>query len=222
MFTASVLVAYCQMWLGYNTRYGWGCQGQLITDSIIKTKTAQYPAHYDWARIAELTGLIGKGYLLDCVGLIKGYYWGGVPGTGNIGKYNPVTDVDADSMYYRATVKGPINTIPELPGLCVQMRGHIGVYIGNGYVIESTRHEVFGDGVVRTRLSDRPWQHWLRCPFISYEGGGVVEPWMVEAVQKARQMGILTQDHSPLEVITMATMCAMLINFANALKSGKI
>ena len=47
------------------------------------------------------------------------------------------------------------------------MAGHIGVYIGNGQVVESTR-SIFGDGVVITHLTDRPWLHWLECPYIIY------------------------------------------------------
>lgn len=37
-------------------------------------------------------------------------------------------------MYYAATEKGNISTIPEIPGLAVWHEGYIGVYIGNGAV----------------------------------------------------------------------------------------
>ena len=35
-------------------------------------------------------------------------------------------------MFANATVKGTIDTIPEIPGLAVWHEGHIGIYIGNG------------------------------------------------------------------------------------------
>jgi hypothetical protein len=39
------------------------------------------------------------------------------------------------------------------------------VYIGDGWVIESRGTKY---GVVKTRLNERPWTHWLKCPFIQY------------------------------------------------------
>ena len=69
-------------------------------------------------------------------------------------------------MYRSASVSGTIDTIPEIPGLAVWCEGHIGVYIGNGEVIEAmgTRY-----GVVKTRLADRNWTHWLKVEYIDYE-----------------------------------------------------
>ncbi len=160
------LVEHCKKWLDYPTRYGWGCWGQPVSDSIIAAKARQYPGHYDQARQATLRKLIGKAWLIDCVGLIKNYYWGMAPGGSKV-LYTAKTDVSADDMYYRAGVKGPISNMPELPGICVQLPGHIGVYIGAGKVIESTRG-VFGDGVVTTKLTARKWVHWLQCPYIEY------------------------------------------------------
>ena len=43
-------------------------------------------------------------------------------------------DVTANGMFDAATVKGTIDTIPEVPGLAVWHQGHIGIYIGNGEV----------------------------------------------------------------------------------------
>lgn len=160
------LVQHCKQWLKYPTRYGWGCWGQPVSDAILTQKARQYPDHYNRARRTELLKLVGKAHLIDCVGLIKNYYWGMVPGGSKI-NYIAKTDVSADDMYYRARIKGSISNMPDLPGLCVQLPGHIGVYIGDGKVIESTRG-AFGDGVVITKLTDRKWVHWLQCPYIDY------------------------------------------------------
>ena len=46
-------------------------------------------------------------------------------------------DVGANEMYYSATRKGEIATMPDTPGLAVWKPGHIGVYIGNGEVVEA-------------------------------------------------------------------------------------
>lgn len=207
------LVEHCKKWLNYPTRYGWGCWGQMAGESIIATKARQYPTHYDLARQAQLRQLIGKVWLVDCVGLIKNYYWGMTPGGTKV-EYIARTDVSADDMYYRASVRGLIHTMPDKPGLCVQLPGHIGVYVGGGKVIESTRG-VFGDGVVTTNLSNRKWVHWLQCPYIEYKEAEEVtleefkklynemvaekkgdnpSSWAEEHCEKAKAVGVISGD----------------------------
>ncbi len=75
-------------------------------------------------------------------------------------------DVGADGMYNAATVKGLMDTMPETPGLAVWKSGHIGVYIGNGEVIEAMGTKY---GVVKTKLEGRGWKAWLEAPYINYE-----------------------------------------------------
>jgi hypothetical protein len=64
--------------------------------------------------------------------------------------------------------EGPIESMPEQPGLCVSLPGHIGIYVGDGMVIESTATLGLENGVVMTRLDQRPWTHWLQCGHIQY------------------------------------------------------
>ena len=45
------------------------------------------------------------------------------------------------------------------------MEGHIGVYIGNGEVIEAKGNH---DGVVKTNLSEGGWTRWMQLPGITY------------------------------------------------------
>ena len=68
-------------------------------------------------------------------------------------------------MFENAKVKGTIDTIPEVPGLAVWSDGHIGIYIGNGEVIEAMNTL---RGVTRTKLVGREWTLWLQIPYISY------------------------------------------------------
>ena len=101
----------------------------------------------------------------DCVGFIKGYCWYD-PETDSVNyATNGMPDIGADQMYRAAAEKGPISTMPEIPGLAVWHQGHIGIYIGNGYAIEAmgTRY-----GVVKTRVAARSWTHWLKIPYINY------------------------------------------------------
>lgn len=74
-------------------------------------------------------------------------------------------------VYSKASEKGVISNIPEILGLCVYMQGYIGVYIGNGWVIECAGR----CGVVKTSLKDSGathWRHWIKCPFIQYQECG--------------------------------------------------
>ena len=72
--------------------------------------------------------------------MIKAYIWQGDDG---VVRYPPAgairvaQDKSADGMYNLATVKGKIGTMPDIPGLAVRYQNHVGVYIGNGEVIEA-------------------------------------------------------------------------------------
>ena len=80
--------------------------------------------------------------------------------------YDGKTDVNANTAYQKATVKGPIKSIPEVRGLIVWKSGHVGVYLGNGRVAEARG---FDYGTVITKLSDRPWTNWFQEVGISYD-----------------------------------------------------
>ena len=106
------------------------------------------------------------GRTADCVGLIKGYGWLD-PETLTIGYgTNGMPDIGANQMYHSASVSGTIDTIPDMPGLAVWFNGHIGIYVGNGYVIEASGTK---KGVVKTELDGRGWTHWLEIEYIDYE-----------------------------------------------------
>lgn len=144
--------------------YVWGTFGQVLTRELFEAKLDQYPedigGHADFIR-ANWVG----GRTADCVGLIKGYSWYD-PETGSVNyATNGMPDVGANQMFYNAVEKGPISTIPEIPGLLVWMDGHIGIYIGDGYVVEAmgTRY-----GVVKTALHGRGWTNWCKNPYINY------------------------------------------------------
>ena len=138
--------------------YVWGTYGRILTEELFNAKLEQYPddigEHEDFIR----ANWIGR-RTADCVGLIKAYGWLD-PETHEISYgANGFTDYGANGMYYAA------DTIPEIPGLAVWHTGHIGIYIGNGEVIEAmgTRY-----GVVKTVLANGSWTDWLKIPGIRY------------------------------------------------------
>ncbi len=171
-YTNIGLVNHCKKLLETKTAYMWGGLLRNITDSYITMLAKMYPSQYPVARQKKLRALPDSYVGVDCVGLIKSYYFSGDSEGGTMGSkyYKGTQDVNAHGMYNKAKVKGRIGTMPEVPGLVVycKSRPHVGVYIGNGYVIESTLSSK-GDGVIMTKLDNWIWEYWLECPFISYE-----------------------------------------------------
>ena len=160
MKTNIELVEHVKKALKESWGYVYGTYGTPLTEQLLKDKLKQYPNKVCQYESFIRSNWMGK-MVADCVGLIKSYlWWNGVKAV-----YSSMYDVSANGMYERAKEKGPINTIPEIPGLCVWRKGHIGVYIGNGEVIESRGTKY---GVVLTKLKERDWTHWLKCPFIQY------------------------------------------------------
>lgn len=195
-YTARGLVAWCISLLGQGYVYGTYFSGP-ITQARIDQKALQY--HEMFARKITYNGVtktiaewaqkwIGMN-AGDCVGMIKAYYW-----TDDAGKvryrYLDRVDTSADGMLRNATVKGGISTMPDRPGIFVHYPGHIGIYIGNGEVIES-RGVVYG--VVKTKRTSRPWGSWGEVPYVDYgdvdtvlqigSKGAAVRCWQIRLMQ---------------------------------------
>ena len=162
---AANLVAYVTNAWKSGWGYVWGTYGQVLTPELFQYKLTQYlegvGQYADFIR----NNWLGK-HTADCVGLIKGYGWLNADTMEIEYGTNRMPDIGANQMYYNATRKGTIDTIPEVPGLAVWKSGHIGVYIGDGQVIEAMGTKY---GVVKTRLQGRGWTHWLEIPYINYD-----------------------------------------------------
>ena len=155
-------------WVRCAQRQGWGYVlgtfGYVLDQSLLTSKIKQYPEEIGKREAFIRANWLGK-RTVDCIGLIKGYGWLD-PVSLQIGyETNGMPDIDADAMFRYATEKGSINTIPEIPGLAVWFEGHIGVYVGEGKVIEAKGTQY---GVVETKLSEGLWTHWLKIPYITY------------------------------------------------------
>ena len=145
--------------------YVWGTFGSVLTEGLFEAKLDQYPDGVGNFEEFIRDNWVGK-RTTDCCGLIKGYGWLD-PETMSINYgTNGMPDLGANQMYYNASESGTIDTIPEIPGLAVWHDGHIGVYIGNGYVIEAMGTKY---GVVKTQLEGRGWTHWLKVEYINYD-----------------------------------------------------
>lgn len=151
--------------------YWYGTYYLECTESLLAKKAKQYPSHYGSGRMATYRKHIAEGQICgDCVnGAIKGAVWS------ELGKRKPVyashgcPDTNADGMFKRCKEWGmewgTIDTIPDVPGVAVRMAGHVGVYVGNGEVVE---WRGFKYGCVVTKLNERKWLHWYRLPWTDY------------------------------------------------------
>ncbi|MEG0941893.1 MAG: hypothetical protein RSE64_08355 [Oscillospiraceae bacterium] len=159
------LVAYAQQAFENSWGYVWGTCGWVLTPQMFQSKLRQYPDGVGrYKNFIEENWMNGR--TTDCVGLIKGYGWLNSR-TLEIGYgTNGMPDISADQMHQAATAKGGVSTMPDIPGLAVWHKGHIGVYIGNGEVIEAMGTKY---GVVKTKLKARNWTAWLKVPYIKYE-----------------------------------------------------
>lgn len=159
--TASSLVAYAIAQLGFP--YWYATYGSIATEALYSYKKKQYPSYYTASDFPKQYGL----RVHDCVGIVKGYHWSDTPTAKPIYKANGFPDTSADGMYSYCKKKSTnMSKMPDVPGILVFMSGHVGMYIGNGKVVEARGHAY---GVVRTNLKNRPWTKWSYDPDLVYD-----------------------------------------------------
>ena len=166
----------------YNTVYMWGVFGAPVSESVIAGKTKQYPSWYTSAKQTSFRKLIGKGYFgFDCVCLIKAILWGWIGDSSKSyggAKYasNGVPDIGADAMItkcYEVSTKFS----GMAPGEVVWCKGHIGLYIGDGFAVECT--PAWANKVQITAVKNigtkagynaRTWTKHGKLPYVTYDG----------------------------------------------------
>lgn len=158
------LAAFAQEAWQHQWGYVWGMFGDVLTEKWLGDKIQQYPQE-----VGDKEDIIREKWMgrrtADCVGLIKAYGWFD-PITGTI-TYNSgnMPDCSTETMFEAAIETGRLDTIPETPGIIVYREGHVGIYMGDGIVIEAKGTEY---GVVKTKLSQSDFTHWFKCPYIEY------------------------------------------------------
>lgn len=164
----------------YKTVYANGMFGQPITKSAVEQKAKQLPKWYGKNNNKEnILSLVGKGYFgFDCVCLIKGVLWGWNGDAsktygGAVYESNGVPDISENEMIRRCNgVSTNFGNI--VAGEVVWNDGHIGVYVGDGKVVECTPR--WENGVQYTNLANlgynggnsRFWTKHGKLPYIDY------------------------------------------------------
>ena len=163
----------------FETSYMLGCFGQPANTTNISRAVARKDVNNKPYEKGALS-IKDKGFMFDCVCLIKAVLWGW---NGDLtksyggAKYasNNVPDIGADSMIKQCkNVSTDFNTIKK--GEVVWMKGHIGVYIGDGKVIECTPKWSVSPGVKISYLENlgfkggysRTWTKHGFLPWVNY------------------------------------------------------
>lgn len=160
---------YCRHFLELKAPYWYGCFSQRADKNLLNEKRDQYPYQYPPQKWTEesFTSQFGQ-RVFDCIGYaVKGYLFN----KDNNWDSNPVYlskyDVSADGFYDLCTEKGPFDQIPDIPGLIVHKKGHVGIYAGkkNGkkIVLECKGHAYGTVSGFTTK-----WEHWCKCPWWQY------------------------------------------------------
>lgn len=164
-FCAEALAAYAEACLREKTFYLWGGMGQRMTRDYLLDTLCRFPGHFRAESFMELYDRAdGSMRVFDCGGLIKRFLMGGLEHY----RYDAALDCDALELYRASEVSGRMFSLPEVPGLCLYLQDHVGIYMGGGEVIEATVNPKFGSGVVKTKLRDRNWENWFCCKGVTY------------------------------------------------------
>lgn len=156
-----------------NTAYAKGTFGQKWNKTLETQKKKQYPEFYSDSQIEALNKKAKDStlYVFDCVGLIKGIIWG-FPSK-IVYKSNGLPDVNDADLWrdYCADKSKDFSNI--MPGEIVHIPGHVGVYIGDGKVIESTSRwskNVLVSSINKGDKYYRAWAEHGKLKLLTYEG----------------------------------------------------
>lgn len=149
--------------------YWYGTFGCACTDSLLRSRAKQYPAHYGPERMERYRQDIeARQFCGDSVGgAIKWAVWSDLGKREVAYQSEGCPDTSADGMFAHCRKLGMewggIDTLPEEPGVALRRSGHVGVYIGSGRAVE---WRGFDCGCVMSQVAGRGWTHWYRLPWV--------------------------------------------------------
>lgn len=166
----------------HNTVYALGCFGWPMNDANKNRAIHAYAYNRKEEREQRIRAASADTFGFDCVCMIKALLWGwngdcSKPYGGAIYCSNGVPDINANRMIETCSDVTTDFSRIQL-GEAVWMKGHIGVYIGDGLAVECTPR--WTDGVQITAVHNmgkkagyngRYWTSHGKLPYICYEQG---------------------------------------------------
>lgn len=164
--------------LNHKTLYVMGCFGAPMTSSNKKRYTDNHSYNRQTSRKKLINAATADTFGFDCVCLIKGILWGWDGNKNKLyggAKYatNGVPDIGADTMINKCSnISTNFNKIKI--GEAVWMKGHIGVYIGNGLAVECTpkwknKVQITACNCTKKGYETRTWTKHGELPYIEYD-----------------------------------------------------
>ena len=163
----------------YKTLYVLGCFGAPMTSANKKRYTSNYSYNAQATRKKMIMNASSDTFGFDCVCLIKGILWGwsgNKNATYGGAKYcsNGVPDFGSDGiMNYCSGVSTSFKNIAV--GEVVHMKGHVGIYIGDGLVVECSpawknRVQITACGNIgkKAGYNTRTWTNHGKLKYIDY------------------------------------------------------
>lgn len=162
----------------YKTLYVMGCFGAPMTAANKRRYIDHHHYNKQAARVKHINAASADTFGFDCVCLIKGVLWGWNGDKNKIyggAKYatNSVPDVNATAMINLCSDISTDFSKIEV-GEAVYTDVHIGVYIGDGLVVECTpawknRVQITACNVPKAGYNTRKWTKHGKLPFIEYD-----------------------------------------------------
>lgn len=165
----------------YKTLYVYGCFGAPLNARNKQRYTHNYAYNMRPDRTKKILAASEYTFGFDCVNLLKGIFWGWCGNLndtygGAVYGSHGVPDTNADGMFnnYCYNRSSDFSNIQE--GEFVWMKGHIGVYVGGGLVVECT--PIWKDGCQLTGLGNtggasgyptRTWTMHGKSRFLEYD-----------------------------------------------------
>lgn len=166
----------------YRTLYVMGCFGAPMTASNKKRYTQNHSYNRKAARTAKIQAASEDTFGFDCVNLIKGILWGWrgdkTKTYGGAGyAVNGVPDIGADRMIAVCPDASTTGWETMEPGEAVWLKGHIGIYVGNGLAVECTpswanKVQITAVGNIGSKAGykTRKWTKHGHLPYVEYTG----------------------------------------------------
>ena len=164
----------------HKTLYVMGCFGAPMNAVNKARYTKNHTYNKDATRTKMINAASADTFGFDCVNLIKGLLWGWCGDTSKVyggAKYlsNGVPEANADGMI--ALCKDVSTDFSKIEvGEAVWLKGHIGIYIGDGLAVESTpawKNCVQVTAVhnigKKSGYNGRKWTKHGKLPYVTYE-----------------------------------------------------
>ncbi|MDR0929457.1 MAG: SpoIID/LytB domain-containing protein [Oscillospiraceae bacterium] len=204
--TAAQLAAFAIKCYEEGVKYWYGTCYYPCTNSLLASKSKQYPTHYPDNRQAGYRADIAAGAICcDCIGLIKGAMWTSLGRVAAKYGTNDCPDKGANGMLaYCKEQKmrwGDMANYPDIPGLLLHKNGHVGISIGDGLAIEA---KSYADDLVKSAVAGRGWTAWAELPFIAYDGVPLPEAKLLALGDRTLRRGMHGADVTALQAALVA------------------